>query len=709
MKNTNSTEEKDYILPDIKSSNNDDDDDGPSFGSSSKKPDSKSKTPVLDTYSRDLTKMAEDGKLDAIVGREKEIERVSQILSRRKKNNPVLIGEPGVGKSSIAEGLALRIIQRKVSRILFNKRIVMLDLASMVAGTKYRGQFEERIKALMAEMEKEPDVILFIDEIHTIIGAGGASGSLDASNMFKPALARGEIQIIGATTLDEYRKHIEKDGALERRFQKVIVEPASPEETIQIITNIKDKYEAHHNVVYTDAAIKACVDLSDRYVTDRFLPDKAIDALDESGSRVHISNIVVPEIITGIETKIVEIKEKKNQVIRSQKYEEAAKLRDVERQLNESLEVERKKWEDECSNNKQIVTEDDVAEVVSMMTGIPLQKVSENETSKLGKMQDSIVGKIIGQDEAVKKIVKAIQRGRVGLKDPNKPIGSFMFLGPTGVGKTQLAKVLAKYLFDSEDSLIRIDMSEYMEKFAVSRLIGAPPGYVGHDEGGQLTEKVRRKPYSVILLDEIEKAHSEVFNLLLQVLDDGQLTDSLGRRVNFKNSIIIMTSNTGSRQLKEFGTGVGFNTKNRETKSQNETNDVIDKELKKKFAPEFLNRIDDIVMFNSLAKEDINKIINIELEKLIDRVQKLEFELQITENATDYIATQGFDSEYGARPLKRAIQKYVEDVLTEEIIQQNPEKMSKLLLDYNKEDDKMVVVITSPPKKKVTRKKKDAE
>ena len=708
MKNTNSTEEKDYILPDIKSSN-DDDDDGPSFGSSSKKPDSKSKTPVLDTYSRDLTKMAEDGKLDAIVGREKEIERVSQILSRRKKNNPVLIGEPGVGKSSIAEGLALRIIQRKVSRILFNKRIVMLDLASMVAGTKYRGQFEERIKALMAEMEKEPDVILFIDEIHTIIGAGGASGSLDASNMFKPALARGEIQIIGATTLDEYRKHIEKDGALERRFQKVIVEPASPEETIQIITNIKDKYEAHHNVVYTDAAIKACVDLSDRYVTDRFLPDKAIDALDESGSRVHISNIVVPEIITGIETKIVEIKEKKNQVIRSQKYEEAAKLRDVERQLNESLEVERKKWEDECSNNKQIVTEDDVAEVVSMMTGIPLQKVSENETSKLGKMQDSIVGKIIGQDEAVKKIVKAIQRGRVGLKDPNKPIGSFMFLGPTGVGKTQLAKVLAKYLFDSEDSLIRIDMSEYMEKFAVSRLIGAPPGYVGHDEGGQLTEKVRRKPYSVILLDEIEKAHSEVFNLLLQVLDDGQLTDSLGRRVNFKNSIIIMTSNTGSRQLKEFGTGVGFNTKNRETKSQNETNDVIDKELKKKFAPEFLNRIDDIVMFNSLVKEDINKIINIELEKLIDRVQKLEFELEITENATDYIATQGFDTEYGARPLKRAIQKYVEDVLTEEIIQQNPEKMSKLLLDYNKEDDKMVVVITSPPKKKVTRKKKDAE
>jgi ATP-dependent Clp protease ATP-binding subunit ClpC len=709
MKNTNNNiEGRDYVSPDIKAAIDDDDEDGPSF-SSSKKPDSKSKTPVLDTYSRDLTKMAEEGKLDAIIGREKEIERVSQILSRRKKNNPILIGEPGVGKSSIAEGLALRIIQRKVSRILFNKRIVMLDLASMVAGTKYRGQFEERIKALMAEMEKEPDVILFIDEIHTIIGAGGASGSLDASNMFKPALARGEIQIIGATTLDEYRKHIEKDGALERRFQKVIVEPASAEETIQIIANIKDKYESHHNVVYTEEAIKACVDLTDRYVTDRFLPDKAIDALDEAGSRVHISNIVVPKVITDIENKIGEIKEKKNQVIRSQKYEEAAKLRDVERQLNESLEVERKKWEDECSNNKQTVTEDNVAEVVSMMTGIPLQKVSENETSKLGKMQDSIVGKVVGQDDAVKKIVKAIQRGRVGLKDPNKPIGSFMFLGPTGVGKTQLAKVLAKYLFDSEDSLIRIDMSEYMEKFAVSRLIGAPPGYVGHDEGGQLTEKVRRKPYSVVLLDEIEKAHPEVFNLLLQVLDDGQLTDSLGRKVNFKNTIIIMTSNTGSRQLKEFGTGVGFNTKTRESKGQQESNSVIDKELKKKFAPEFLNRIDDVVMFNSLVKEDINKIISIELEKLVSRVQKMDFELEITEGATDYIASQGFDPEYGARPLKRAIQKYVEDVLTEEIIQQNPEKMSKLLLDYNKEDDKMVVVITSPPKKKVTRRKKDTD
>ena len=707
--NNKNIEGKDYTSPNIKSAIDDDDDES-SFGSAQhpKKGDSKSKTPVLDTYSRDLTKMGEEGKLDPIVGREKEIERVSQILSRRKKNNPILIGEPGVGKSSIAEGLALRIIQRKVSRILFNKRIVMLDLASMVAGTKYRGQFEERIKALMAELEKEPDVILFIDEIHTIIGAGGASGSLDASNMFKPALARGELQIIGATTLDEYRKHIEKDGALERRFQKVIVEPASPDETFQIINNIKDKYESHHNVLYSPEAIKACVDLTDRYVTDRFLPDKAIDALDEAGSRVHIANIVVPKEITDIEAKIVDVKEKKNQVIRSQKYEEAAKLRDVERQLNEALEVERKKWEQESANNKQTVTEDNVAEVVSMMTGIPLQRVSENETSKLAKMQESIVGKVVGQDDAVKKIVKAIQRGRVGLKDPNKPIGSFMFLGPTGVGKTQLAKVLAKYLFDSEDSLIRIDMSEYMEKFAVSRLIGAPPGYVGHDDGGQLTEKVRRKPYSVILLDEIEKAHPEVFNLLLQVLDDGQLTDSLGRKVNFKNSIIIMTSNTGSRQLKEFGTGVGFNTKNRESKGQQESNNVIDKELKKKFAPEFLNRIDDVVMFNSLNKEDINKIIGIELERLVERVQKMEFELEITEEAVEYIASQGFDPEYGARPLKRAIQKYVEDVLTEEIIQQNPEKMSKLLLDYNKTDDKMVVVITSP-KKKPTRKKKDAE
>jgi ATP-dependent Clp protease ATP-binding subunit ClpC len=706
MNNKQNLEGNDYQVPDIKAALEDDEDDDRGFGSS-KKSDSKSRTPVLDTYSRDLTKMAEEGRLDAIVGREKEIERVSQILSRRKKNNPILIGEPGVGKSSIAEGLALRIIQRKVSRLLFNKRVVMLDLASMVAGTKYRGQFEERIKALMAEMEKEPDVILFIDEIHTMIGAGGASGSMDASNMFKPALARGEIQIIGATTLDEYRKHIEKDGALERRFQKVVVEPATPEETVQILNNIKDKYEHHHNVEYTPDAIKACVELTTRYLTDRHLPDKAIDALDEVGARVHISNINVPKEVTDIEKKIVDIKEKKNDVIRSQKYEEAARLRDVERQLNSSLEAARKQWEEESSNNKQIVNEESVAEVVSMMCGIPLQKVNQNENEKLVKMQESISGKVVGQEDAVKKIVKAIQRGRVGLKDPNKPIGSFMFLGPTGVGKTQLAKILAKYLFDSEDSLIRIDMSEYMEKFAVSRLVGAPPGYVGHDEGGQLTEKVRRKPYSVVLLDEIEKAHPEVFNLLLQVLDDGQLTDSLGRKVNFKNTIIIMTSNTGSRQLKEFGTGVGFSTKSRSDNKVDESNSIIDKELKKKFAPEFLNRVDDVIMFNSLDKEDINKIIKIELDGLINRVEKMEFNLEITEGAVEYIANEGFDQEYGARPLKRAIQKHVEDVLTEEIIQHNPEKGSKMILDYNKEDDKMVVNFEK--KKKATRKKKSDE
>jgi ATP-dependent Clp protease ATP-binding subunit ClpC len=702
-------ENKNYldIVPDIKMALEDDEDDD-KFGSGSKKSEGKSKTPVLDTYSRDLTKMAEDGRLDPIVGREKEIERVSQILSRRKKNNPILIGEPGVGKSSIAEGLALRIIQRKVSRLLFNKRVVMLDLASMVAGTKYRGQFEERIKALMAEMEKEPDVILFIDEIHTIIGAGGASGSLDASNMLKPALARGEIQIIGATTLDEYRKHIEKDGALERRFQKVQVEPATGEETVQILHNIKDRYEQHHNVTYTEDAIKACVDLTERYLNDRFLPDKAIDALDEVGARVHISNINVPKEIINIENKIVEIKDKKNDVIRSQKYEEAAKLRDVERQLNTDLEKARKSWEDDQKNNRQTVDEDAVAEVVAMMSGVPVTKVSQNENDKLAKMSTAIEGKVIGQYEAVRKIVKAIQRGRVGLKDPNKPIGSFMFLGPTGVGKTQLAKVLAKYLFDSEDALVRIDMSEYMEKFAVSRLVGAPPGYVGHDEGGQLTEKIRRKPYSVILLDEIEKAHPEVFNLLLQVLDDGQLTDSFGRKVNFKNTIIIMTSNTGSRQLKDFGTGVGFSTKNKLAAAEEETKAVIEKELKKKFAPEFLNRVDDVVMFNSLSKENINEIIKIELEKLIERVEKMEYKLTITDSAIEYIASEGFDPQYGARPLKRAIQRYVEDVLTEDIIQYNPEKGSNLILDYNSETEKMVVTIESEKKKK-TRKKKSEE
>lgn len=704
MKNINQKLEG-KISTQVKNSiDEDDDEDNTPFKASMKKPDLKSKTPVLDLYSRDLTRMAEDGKLDPIVGRDKEIERVSQILSRRKKNNPILIGEPGVGKSAISEGLAIRISQRKVSRVLFNKRIVMLDLASMVAGTKYRGQFEERVKALMAEIEKEPDVILFIDEIHTIIGAGGSSGSLDASNMFKPALARGEIQIIGATTLDEYRKHIEKDGALERRFQKIIIEPATAEESLQILANIKDKYEEHHSVIYTNEAIKACVDLTNRYVTDRFLPDKAIDALDEAGARVHISNIVVPSEIIEIENKIADIKVNKDQVIKSQKYEEAAKLRDVEKQLNESLSKERKKWEDFCSKNKHTVTEDHVAEVVSMTTGVPLQKVSENETSKLGKMQEIITNSLIGQDDAVEKVVKAIQRGRVGLKDPNKPIGTFMFLGPTGVGKTELCKVLAKYLFDSDDSLIRIDMSEYMEKFAVSRLIGAPPGYVGHDEGGQLTEKVRRKPYSVILLDEIEKAHPEVFNLLLQVLDDGILTDSLGRKIDFKNTIIIMTSNTGSRQLKDFGTGVGFNTKSKEQNHADESNTIIENELKKKFAPEFLNRIDDVVIFNSLSKEDIGKIVDIELSKLESRLVNMDLSLEIKQEARDFIAQNGFDPQYGARPLKRAIQKYVEDVLTEEIIKQNPEKRTKLILNYDSSLNKMTVEIL---KKKKTRKKEE--
>jgi len=687
----------------IKMSISDDDDDESSRMSGSKKPNEvKSKTPVLDTFSRDLTKMAEEGKIDPIIGREKEIERVSQVLSRRKKNNPILIGEPGVGKSAIAEGLALRITQRKVSRVLFNKRICTLDLASMVAGTKYRGQFEERIKALMAEVEKEPDIILFIDEIHTIIGAGGSSGSLDASNMFKPALARGEIQIIGATTLDEFRKHIEKDGALERRFQKVVVEPATEEETIQILDRIKDKYESHHNVIYTDEAIKACVDLTTRYMTDRFLPDKALDALDESGSRVHISNIVVPKEITEIENKISEVKEKKTLVVRSQKYEEAAKLRDVEKQLHTNLEDARKKWDDEQKNNRQTVTEENVAEVVSMMTGVPLQKVGQKESEKLGNMSDEIMGKVIGQDKAVEAVIKSIQRGRVGLKDPNRPIGTFLFLGPTGVGKTQLCKILAKHLFDSEDSLIRVDMSEFMEKFAVSRLIGAPPGYVGHDDGGQLTEKVRRKPYSVILFDEIEKAHSEVFNILLQVLDDGQLTDSVGRKINFKNTVIIMTSNNGSRQLKDFGTGIGFNTKVKEDQKREQEKEVIEKELKKTFAPEFLNRIDEIITFNSLTKEDIYKIIDIELEKVIGRIRKMDFDLELSDEAKEYISEKGYDPEYGARPLKRAIQKYIEDPLTEEIIKSNPKKGSKMSLEYDKENDSMVVNIV---KEKKTKKK----
>ncbi len=572
------------------------------FNSPGNQSNKKSKTPVLDNFGRDLTALAEEGKLDPVVGREKEIQRVSQILSRRKKNNPLLIGEPGVGKSAIAEGLALRIVKRKVSRILFNKRVVTLDLASLVAGTKYRGQFEERMKAVMNELEKNDDVILFIDEIHTIVGAGGATGSLDASNMFKPALARGEIQCIGATTLDEYRQYIEKDGALERRFQKVIVEPTSVEETIEILNNIKNKYEEHHNVDYTPEAIEACVKLTNRYMTERFLPDKAIDALDEAGSRVHITNINVPQQILELEKELEAIKESKKAVVRKQKYEEAAKLRDDEKRIEKELAVAQEKWEEDTKQHREVVTEDNVADVISMMTGVPVNRVAQTEINKLAELPNLIKGKVIGQDHAVAKVVKAIQRNRVGLKDPNKPIGSFIFLGQTGVGKTQLAKILSKELFDSEDSLVRIDMSEYMEKFAISRLIGAPPGYVGYEEGGQLTEKVRRKPYAVILLDEIEKAHPDVFNMLLQVLDDGFLTDSLGRKIDFKNTIIIMTSNIGARKLKDFGTGIGFGTASQKAQEEANAKSVIENALKKSFAPEFLNRIDDVIVFNALEK-----------------------------------------------------------------------------------------------------------
>ncbi|MFN3342001.1 MAG: ATP-dependent Clp protease ATP-binding subunit [Flavobacteriales bacterium] len=698
---------KDSNYPKSELPNNpaDDDDEnaGDSFSQSQRRTDSKSKTPVLDNFGRDLTKAAEDGKLDPIVGREQEIERVCQILSRRKKNNPILIGEPGVGKSAIAEGLALRIVQRKVSRVLFNKRVVSLDLASLVAGTKYRGQFEERMKAVMNELEKSPDVILFIDEIHTIIGAGGASGSLDASNMFKPALARGEIQCIGATTLDEYRQYIEKDGALERRFQKVIVEPTSIDETIQILNNIKEKYEDHHNVNYTPDAIDACVKLTSRYITDRHLPDKAIDALDEVGSRVHLSNINVPQNILDIEKKIEDIKEEKNNVVRSQKYEEAAKLRDTERQLQEQLEAAKRKWEEESKLQRVTVTEDNVAEVVAQMTGIPVQRIAQKESGRLVQMAENLKGRVIGQEMAVQKVVKAIQRNRAGLKDPNKPIGSFIFLGPTGVGKTQLAKELAKYLFDSEEAMIRIDMSEYMEKFALSRLIGAPPGYVGYEEGGQLTEKVRRRPYSIILLDEIEKAHPDVFNLLLQALDDGQMTDSLGRKIDFRNTIIIMTSNIGARQLSDFGAGVGFGTKAKEETSERDNKGVVEAALRKAFAPEFLNRIDDVVMFNSLKREDIHQIIDLELQKLFKRINELGYKIELTPDAKDQIAENGFDEKFGARPLKRAIQKYLEDPLAEEIIKSNLQEGDTIKVGLDtatKELQIQIVKGTPAPKKK---------
>ena len=660
----------------------------------------KSSTPVLDNFGRDLTLIAEEGKLDPIVGRNKEIERVSQILSRRKKNNPILIGEPGVGKSAIAEGLALRIVQRKVSRVLFGKKIISLDLASLVAGTKYRGQFEERMKAVMNELEKSPDIILFIDEIHTIIGAGGASGSLDASNMFKPALARGEIQCIGATTLDEYRQYIEKDGALERRFQKVLIEATSIEETIEILNNIKEKYEDHHNVLYTEDAVEACVKLTARYMTDRQLPDKAIDALDEVGSRVHITNINVPKNIIEVEEKIEKVKLQKKIVVRSQQYEEAARLRDTEKKLDAELNVAKKAWEQDSKTHKETVTEKHVAEVVSMMTGIPVQKVAEKESGKLMKMTETMSKSLIGQNEAIKKVVKAIQRNRAGLKDPNKPVGSFIFLGPTGVGKTQLCKVLAKYLFDSADALIRIDMSEYMEKFAVSRLIGAPPGYVGYEEGGQLTEKVRRKPYSIILLDEIEKAHPDVFNLLLQALDDGKLTDSLGRNIDFRNAILIMTSNIGARQLQDFGTGVGFDTKTRIKNNTEDQKGVIESALKKAFAPEFLNRIDDIIIFNSLDKENILEIIDIELNKLFKRIDVLGYKVKLTEKAKTFIAEKGFDAKFGARPLNRAIQKYIEDPLAEEIINSSVSEGDTFVIDYIDKD-----ISVSVKKKKKSKKK----
>ncbi|OON68718.1 ATP-dependent Clp protease ATP-binding subunit [Hymenobacter sp. CRA2] len=656
-------------------SDTDDDDNDKLFGSSkgsgsaaAKKPGEKSRTPVLDNFGRDLTKLAEDDKLDPIVGREKEIERVAQILSRRKKNNPILIGEPGVGKTAIAEGLALRIVQKKVSRVLFNKRVVTLDLASLVAGTKYRGQFEERMKAVMNELEKSPDVILFIDELHTIVGAGGASGSLDASNMFKPALARGEIQCIGATTLDEYRQYIEKDGALARRFQMVMVDPTTPEETIEILHNIKDKYQDHHHVVYTDKAIEACVKLSDRYMSDRFLPDKAIDILDEAGARVHINNIVVPEDIVKLEEQIENIKGEKNAVVKSQKYEEAARLRDTEKKLIEQLDQAKKNWEEETKKKRYTVKEENVAEVIAMMTGIPVSRVAQNESAKLLNMGEELKGKVIGQDKAIAQLVKAIQRTRVGLKDPKKPIGSFVFLGPTGVGKTELAKVLATYLFDKEDSLVRIDMSEYMEKFSVSRLVGAPPGYVGYEEGGQLTEKIRRKPYSVILLDEIEKAHPDVYNLLLQVLDDGILTDGLGRKVDFRNTIIIMTSNIGARDLADFGVGIGFGTKARTENMDEMMKGTIASALRKTFAPEFLNRLDDVIVFNGLQKEDIFRIIDISLAKLRQRVQALGYRIELTEAAKTFVAEKGYDPKYGARPLNRAIQKYIEDPIAEEIL-----------------------------------------
>ena len=701
-------DELDFLQQDIKSempgeSGDDegfeDEEKAKSTGTSRKQGATKSRTPVLDNFGRDITKMGEEGNLDPIVGRENEIERVSQILSRRKKNNPIIIGEPGVGKTAIVEGLALRIIQRKVSRVLYDKRIVMLDLAALVAGTKYRGQFEERMKAIMNELEKNRDVILFIDEIHTIVGAGGATGSLDASNIFKPALARGELQCIGASTLDEYRQYIEKDGALDRRFQKVLVEPPSADEAVIILSNIKGKYEEFHNVNYSEDAIKACVHLSNRYITDRLLPDKAIDVLDEVGAKVHLKNIHVPQSLLDLEKKIEDVKVEKNKVVKSQKYEEAARLRDSEKKLQEELEGAKKNWEEETKVARYPVSEDDIAEVVAMITGVPVKRVAQGEGARLLKMSEELKGSVIGQDEAIIKVTKAIQRNRAGLKDPKKPIGSFIFLGPTGVGKTELAKVLARYLFDSDDALIRIDMSEYMEKFSVSRLIGAPPGYVGYEEGGQLTEKVRRKPYSVILLDEIEKAHPDVYSVLLQVLDDGILTDGLGRKVDFKNTLIIMTSNIGARQLKDFGTGIGFSTNAKKDSADSHSKTVIENAMKRTFAPEFLNRIDDVIVFNSLTKDHIHVIIDIMMKDVYARVQHLGFVMELSKPAKDFLSEKGYDEKYGARPLHRAIQKYLEDPLAEEILNSQIKPGDVVMVDCDAKDKEKLKITVKKQKK----------
>ena len=664
----------------------------------------KSKTPVLDNFGKDLTAMAENDELDPIIGRNLEIQRVSQILSRRKKNNPLLIGEPGVGKSAIAEGLAIRIIKKKVSRVLYNKRIISLDLASLVAGTKYRGQFEERMKAVMNELEKNSEIILFIDEIHTIVGAGGATGSLDASNMFKPALARGTIQCIGATTLDEYRNSIEKDGALERRFQKIIVEQTNEEETLEILENIKDKYEDHHNVIYTDEALLACVKLTSRYMTDRHLPDKAIDALDEAGSRVHLTNLDVPQHIHELEKELDDAKDKKNTAVKNQKYEEAASFRDKEKNIENKLSLAQNQWEEECKKNKEIVNEESIADVVSMMTGIPLNKLKQSESNKLSKLTSLVKENIIGQDKAIEKVVRSIQRNRAGLKDPKKPIGSFIFLGQTGVGKTQLAKILAKELFDSEEALIRVDMSEYMEKFAVSRLIGAPPGYVGYEDGGQLTEKIRRKPYAVVLLDEIEKAHPDIFNMLLQVLDDGFLTDSLGRKIDFTNCVIIMTSNLGVKKIQDFGSGVGFGTTAKKSQEDTFTRKTIMNSLQKKFAPEFLNRIDEVIIFNSLSKENIHKIIDIELSKLYTRIEELGYKIKLSKKAKDFLADKGYDKKYGARPLKRTIQKHVEDLIASEILNSMINEGDTINIDYTLGKDELNIKIQNKKESKTSKK-----